>query len=93
MTDERRSKRRTGQVNEAITVLDFLDHLAETTEGTPFDQIKLSRGAFFSWESPETDEELEARLKHEQLARERNEKWERDTLTRLQAKYSGASNA
>lgn len=46
--------------------------------------------AHLKWTSPETTAERERRQLYEGHAAERNEKWERATLARLQAKYGDA---
>lgn len=86
---ERLMQRRTFTTDRDMTLDEFVDEL-----GTHFPmsrrepmRVTISRGAFTSWYSPETDEEVADRLVRMAAHDERMAKWEQAKYEELKEKF------
>lgn len=66
----------------------LLAYLEEKAPGIPLDQVGVNFGTL-QWVEDATPEELAAWEESDRHHAERKEKWERETLVRLKAKYEG----
>lgn len=70
----------------AMTPEELADWIAANLYGAAYEPL-ISSGVNMEWYSPRTLEEAEAERVAEERAKERTEKWERETYARLHEKY------
>lgn len=69
-----------------VTFSDVYNYFAEHYPDVDFWNIELNFGSA-TWVEEPTEDERQQRAAWREKQRERTEKWERETLTRLKAKY------
>jgi hypothetical protein len=86
-TPGRNILKRSDNIPKDFTISDMIDWCVER-DLSPM-EVRLTGGGHLFWESLETDEEMERRLRFWKERDDRHEQWEREMLAKLKAKYDG----
>ena len=82
---DRRLVKRVEYTIKGHSVADIVDWCVQ--RGLDPTKVRHSGGGHFEWETLETDEERDRRLKHWREQDERQLKWEREMYAKLKEKY------